>query len=88
MDNRRGMITSLLVGAAGVAIYGISRGVQNGTFQRLPQQISTAVNNPAVQQLTKFVQNLGNNQNMQQISNAFGTETRQQQVKTSNLNNQ
>lgn len=90
MNNRRGMITSLLaIGATGAAIYGISRGIQNGTFQRLPQQLSNAMNNPAVQQLTKSVQNLGNNQNMQQtITNALGTDNSQQQGGTNNLNNQ
>ncbi|MFC2949812.1 hypothetical protein [Virgibacillus sediminis] len=67
MNNRPGMMTSLLtIGAAGAAIYGITRGVQNGTFQRLPQTVSNAMNNPQVQQIAKPLQNmLQNNQNNQ-----------------------
>ncbi|MCG3420050.1 hypothetical protein [Oceanobacillus jordanicus] len=61
-NNGRGIMTSLItMSAAGAAIYGITRGVQNGTFQRLPQSISNAMNNPTVQQMTKPLQNMTNN---------------------------
>ncbi len=68
MNNRRGMMTTLLtIGAAGAAVYGITRGIQNGTFQRLPQTVSNALNNQAVQQMqmTQPLQNMENNQNTQ-----------------------
>lgn len=84
MNNRRGMMTSLLaIGATSAAIYGITRGVQNGTFQRLPQTVSNALNNPQVQQFTKPLQNIvNNNQNVQQTSNASqgGVNNLQQQM--------
>ncbi|WP_368652961.1 hypothetical protein AB4Y30_14645 [Ornithinibacillus sp. 4-3] len=85
MNNR--VITSLLaVGAAGATIYGIRKGIQNGTFQRLPQQLSNAMNNPAAQQ---FVQNLGTtSQDMQQLSSVLDTDKPEQQGETNNLNNQ
>ncbi|MFD2046496.1 hypothetical protein ACFSTA_19330 [Ornithinibacillus salinisoli] len=64
--NNRGMMTSIItVGAAGAAIYGITRGIQNGTFQRIPQTVSNAMNNQTVQQWTKPLQNMMN-QNGQQ----------------------
>lgn len=68
MNNRRGMMTTLLtIGAAGAAVYGITRGIQNGTFQRLPQTVSNSLNNQAVQQMqmTQPLQNMENNQNTQ-----------------------
>ncbi|MRH44528.1 hypothetical protein GH741_17935 [Aquibacillus halophilus] len=49
--NRRGIMNSVLtIGAAGAAAYGITRGVQNGTFQRLPQTISNALDNSQSEQ--------------------------------------
>jgi hypothetical protein len=68
MNNRRGMMTSLLaLGATGAAIYGITRGVRNGTFQQLPQRVSNVFNNQQVQQMTKPLQGMMNNQSLQQI---------------------
>lgn len=66
MENR-GMMTSLLaIGAAGVAIYGIKKGVENGTFQRIPQNVSNTMssmmNNQTVQQATEAIQNMMGNQ--------------------------
>ena len=94
MNNSRGMLTSLLtIGAAGAAIYGITRGVQNGTFQRLPQTVSNALNNPQVQQFTKPLQNMvGNqNQNAQQVPNPLqggaAFQSSQQQIGNNNQNN-
>ncbi|WP_087974140.1 hypothetical protein [Oceanobacillus rekensis] len=90
MNNRRGMMSSLLtIGAASAAIYGITKGVQNGTFQRLPETISNTLNSPQVQQLTQPLQNLVNNQNTQQLNNAVqqGTDNLQQQMGI-NQNNQ
>jgi hypothetical protein len=64
--NNRGMITLLLtIGAAEAVIYGITRGIQNGTFQQLPQTISNTLNNQNVQQLTKPLQNMMDNQDNQ-----------------------
>ncbi|SET67439.1 hypothetical protein SAMN05216389_12013 [Oceanobacillus limi] len=64
--NNRGMMTSLLtVGAAGAAIYGIRKGIQNGTFQRLPQQLTNAMNSQTVQQMTQPIQNMMNNTGQQ-----------------------
>ncbi|WP_152657808.1 hypothetical protein [Oceanobacillus sp. CFH 90083] len=69
--NNRNMMTSLLaLGAAGVAAYGVTKGIQNGTFQKLPQTISNALNNQNVQQLTKPIQNMMGNQGGQQLTNA------------------
>ncbi len=66
MNNQRGMMTTLLtIGAAGAAVYGITRGIQNGTFQRLPQTLSNAFNNQTVQQMAKPLQNMTNNQQTQ-----------------------
>ncbi|WP_218775530.1 hypothetical protein [Oceanobacillus senegalensis] len=81
--NNRGMMTSLLtIGAAGAAIYGIARGVQNGTFQKLPQQVTNAVqstfSNPNLQQATESFQNMMNHQNQgqqQQLSMNQNTTT-------------
>ncbi len=51
----------LAAGAAGAAIYGITRGVQNGTFQRLPETIINALNNNGqLQQFTQPIQNMVN----------------------------
>ncbi|MEI3607099.1 hypothetical protein SPD48_15500 [Pseudogracilibacillus sp. SE30717A] len=93
MNNQRGMLTSLItIGAAGAAIYGITRGVQNGTFKRLPQTVSNALNNPQVQQLTKSLQNMTGNQNNQQISTPLQAGTApqnlQQQIGNNNQNNE
>ncbi|WP_157087626.1 hypothetical protein [Oceanobacillus damuensis] len=79
MNNRQGVMTAVLTtAAAGAAVYGITRGVQNGTFQRLPQQLSNAMNNPAMQQITKPLENMANNQNLQQLTNTFGGNNTQQ----------
>lgn len=67
MPNQRGMLTSLLtIGAAGAAIYGIAKGVQNGTFKQLPQTVSNAMNNSQVQQLMQPMKNMPGNQQGQQ----------------------
>ena len=87
MNNRQGMMTALITtAAAGATIYGITKGVQNGTFQRLPGQISNAMNNPTVQQITQPFQNMGSNQNMLQQANTLGTSNTQQKD-NNNLNN-
>ncbi len=85
MNNRQGMMTSILaIGAAGAAIYGITRGVQNGTFKNLPQTISNALNNSGAQQLTQPLQNMTTNQNVQQLSSAIQGETDNSQQQTAN----
>jgi hypothetical protein len=69
MNNNRGIMTSLFtVGAIGAVIYGVSRGIQNGTFQRWQQTLSNAMNNPQVQQLMQPLNNMTNNQGMQQTT--------------------
>lgn len=72
------MTAVITTAAAGAAIYGITRGVQNGTFQRLPQQLSNAMNNPTVQQVAKPFQNMANNQNLQDLTNTLGNNNSQQ----------
>lgn len=62
MDNR-GMMTSLLaIGAASAAVYGIKKGVENGTFQRIPKNVSNAMsnvmNNETVQQIAEPLQTM------------------------------
>ncbi|MGP4038715.1 hypothetical protein ACTWP4_02220 [Gracilibacillus sp. D59] len=63
----------LAAGAAGAAIYGITKGVQNGTFQRLPETVNNALNNNGrMQQFMQPIQNMVNqnqNQNMVQPTN-------------------
>ncbi|RDW15900.1 hypothetical protein [Oceanobacillus chungangensis] len=87
MNNRQGVMTALITtAAAGAAIYGITKGVQNGTFQRLPGQLSNVMKNPAVQQFTEPLQNIGNNENMQQLTNTLGSSNTQQQNQN-NINN-
>ena len=88
MDNQRGMLTSLItIGVTGAAIYGITRGIQNGTFQRLPQTLSTVLNNPQGQQLAKSLPNMAGNQNGQQMSNPLqGEEGTQNQQQLGNYN--
>lgn len=93
MNNQRGMLTSLItIGAAGAAIYGITRGVQNGTFKRLPQTFTNALNNPQVKQLTKSLQNMTDTQNNQQISTPLqgeaASQNLQQQMGNNNQNNE
>lgn len=39
------MNKALTIGAASAAVYGIRKGIQNGTFQQLPEKISNAFNN-------------------------------------------
>ncbi|WP_018932977.1 hypothetical protein [Gracilibacillus lacisalsi] len=70
----------LAVGAAGAAIYGITRGVQNGTFQRLPETVNNALNNPQVQQFTKPVQNMLTNQNQNNTQPANAVQNAVQTV--------
>ncbi|WP_117170935.1 hypothetical protein [Paraliobacillus sediminis] len=36
---------ALTIGAASAAVYGIRKGMQNGTLQQLPEKISSAVTN-------------------------------------------
>lgn len=89
MNNNRGMMTSLFtVGAAGAIIYGVTRGIRNGTFQRWQQTISNAMNNPQVQQIMQPLSNMTNNQGMQQLTTNLqsGTNNEQQQTGSNILN--
>ncbi|WP_156520740.1 hypothetical protein [Oceanobacillus sp. Castelsardo] len=71
--NNRSMMTSLLtIGAAGAAIYGIGKGMQNGSLQKIPQQVSNMVqntlSNPNVQQVTEQFQSMISSQSNNQSS--------------------
>ncbi|WP_226038514.1 hypothetical protein [Aquibacillus saliphilus] len=54
------MTSALTLGAAGAAIYGIRKGVQNGTFERLPKTINNALNSSQVKQVTHTLQKMRN----------------------------
>ncbi|MFC3040471.1 hypothetical protein ACFOGI_09460 [Virgibacillus xinjiangensis] len=83
MNNRPGMMTSLLtIGAAGAAIYGIRKGVRNGTFQRLPQTVTNAMNNPQMQQMAKPLQNMLQNNQNQNNQNSQYNQNAQQMLET------
>ncbi|OCA89074.1 hypothetical protein [Pseudobacillus wudalianchiensis] len=70
MNNQGGIMTSLLaVGAAGAAIYGISRGIKNGTFQQLSQTVSNSLDNQAVEQIANSVLGMNQNQSSQHRNN-------------------
>jgi hypothetical protein len=82
MNNRGGAMTSLLtVGAVGAVLYGVRRGMQNGTFQRWQQSISNAMTSPQAQQLTQPLKNMANNQGNQQLTTELqsGAYNNQQQ---------
>ncbi|RJS59127.1 hypothetical protein [Bacillus sp. PK3_68] len=68
MNNQRGVLTSILaVGATGAAIYGISRGVQNGTFRQMTKVVSNALNSQPIQQMAQpMMGDMTNNSNSQQ----------------------
>ncbi|GIO23566.1 hypothetical protein [Oceanobacillus sp. J11TS1] len=82
MDNQKGMITSLIAaGVVGAAAYGISKGVQNGSFQNMSQKLSNSMNSSTMQDMAKPLQdmltgggqamdqsNSGQNQNQTQSS--------------------
>ncbi|KKB38019.1 hypothetical protein [Bacillus thermotolerans] len=59
MNNQRTVMTSLLAaGAAGAAIYGISRGMRNGTIQQMTQNVTSALTtNQPMQQIANTVLN-------------------------------
>lgn len=61
------MNSLLKIGAAGAAIYGLSKGLQNGTIQKIPKQVSNVVqstmNHQSVQQFTNQVQSVFNGSN-------------------------
>lgn len=86
MNNRRSMLNSLLtIGAASAVVYGINRGVRNGTFQRLPQTLSKAVKN--LQNMTKPLQNITSNQTVQQMTTSLPTGGNDIKQQTENNNN-
>lgn len=68
MNNRRSMMTSLLaLGATGAAVYGITRGVRNGTFQQIPEMVSNGLNNQQDQKMANPLEEMANNEALQQI---------------------
>ncbi len=80
MNNNRNMMTSLLtIGAAGAVIYGVTRGIRNGTFQQWQQNISNAMNNSQVQQLMQPLNNLTNNQGTQPLTSNSQSQTNSRQ---------
>ncbi len=77
------MMKSLMaIGAAGAAAYGIRKGVQNGTFQRMPQAVSNMMNNGGgqMQNAVKQMQPAGTNQLANQMQNMAGTQNKQEQM--------
>lgn len=82
------MMTSLLaMSAAGAIIYGVRRGVRNGTFQRWQQTISNAMNHPQIQQMMQSLKNMINNQGMQQsMTNVQSGIDNEQQTNSNNAN--
>ncbi|SHF91969.1 hypothetical protein [Ornithinibacillus halophilus] len=85
MGNNRNVMTSLLtVGAAGAAIYGISKGIQNGTFQKLPQKMSDLMGNPTIEQVTEPIQNMMNNQDTQDLIQNNTGQSMQDQIANEN----
>ncbi|MEN2766693.1 hypothetical protein [Ornithinibacillus xuwenensis] len=58
MDNRKMMTSLVTIGAAGAAIYGISKGIKNGTFQKMPQSISNLMSNQTIEQIAKPLQGM------------------------------
>ncbi|GAA0432736.1 hypothetical protein GCM10008983_06680 [Lentibacillus halophilus] len=78
------MTSVMAVGAAGAAIYGIRKGMQNGTFQRMPQSISNMMNNNQMQNNAKQ-QSAGGNMPTQQFTSQMknsttGSQNKQQQM--------
>ncbi len=72
MNNNRGMMTSLFtVGAASAIIYGVTRGIRNGTFQRWQQTISNVVKNPQTQPIMQPLQNTVNQQSTEQVTSSL-----------------
>ncbi|RYG72131.1 hypothetical protein EU245_11630 [Lentibacillus lipolyticus] len=88
MNNRGGMMTSLMaLGAAGAAIYGIRKGMQNGTLQRMPQAVSNMMNNGGgqMQNVATQMQQGGATQPAQQqpatqMKLTAGTQDKQEQM--------
>lgn len=82
MNNRNGMFTSLLsLGAVSATVFGIVRGMRNGTLQpflqsiqssllgsAVPQPVQGMVTGQAAQSMTKPLQGMMNNQGSQQQS--------------------
>lgn len=59
MNNKKGMTTSLIAaGVAGAAAYGISMGMQNGSFQNMSQKLSNSMNNSTMQDIAKPLQDM------------------------------
>ena len=91
MNKRGGMMTSLLtVSAAGAVIYGVTRGIRNGSFQRWQQTISNTMKNPQVKQFMQPLKNMTNNQAGQQLATNIqnGTNNLQQHAYRNNSNYQ
>lgn len=69
MNKGRGVMSSLLaVGATGAVVYGISKGIQNGSFQRWQKNISNAMNNSQVKQFMQPIKDITSSQGMQQLA--------------------
>ncbi|MDL4839786.1 hypothetical protein [Aquibacillus rhizosphaerae] len=81
-----GLVNKVLtVGAASAAIYGIRKGMQNGTFQRLPETINNALDNPQIQQFMQPIQNMVNNQNQSGVEPTNAVQTiAEQEAKNNN----
>ncbi|WP_080875757.1 hypothetical protein [Oceanobacillus timonensis] len=59
MNNKKGMTTSLIAaGVAGAAAYGISMGVQNGSFQNMSQKLSNSMNSSTMKNMAEPFQDM------------------------------
>lgn len=67
----------LTLGAIGAAIYGVVRGVRNGTFQQLTQNMPNKLNMQNLQQITKPLQQM--TQPLQGMANPALTEKQPKQ---------
>ncbi|MFD1064902.1 hypothetical protein [Oceanobacillus locisalsi] len=59
MNNKKGMTSSLIAaGVAGAAAYGISRSVQNGSFQNMSQKLSNSMNSSTMKNMAEPLQDM------------------------------
>lgn len=89
MNKGRGVMSSLLaVGATGAVVYGISKGIQNGSFQRWQKNISNAKNNSQVKQFMQPIKDITSSQGMQQLAtNLQSMNNQSNQQSNSNAQN-
>ena len=89
MNNRNGIFTSVLsLGAVSAAIFGIVRGMRNGTFQPFLQSIRGSLMGSTVPQISQGMMNGQAAQNMTQpLQGMMNNQGSQQQSSTQKSNN-